>query len=331
MDAGGTGEDRFIARYLRPLATDPSALGLMDDAALLSPPPGMDLVLTKDALVAGVHFFPDDPPASIARKALRVNLSDLAAKGAVPLGALLALAIPRGTSEGWMKAFTIGLGADTALYACPILGGDTVTTPGPLTLSITAFGTVPKGRFVPRTRAAAGQAIVVTGSIGDAALGLKLRLEPGLAGFLGLVEMQRAHLADRYLHPQPRLALASILRSYASAAMDISDGLVGDVAKMLDASGCAGWIDAGRVPLSLAAAAAIAGDPTLLRIALTGGDDYEIAATVPLERVSAFLIDAAAAGVPATIVGQTRPGSGLDLLDGFGGTLDFGAGSYSHF
>lgn len=331
MAGGGSGEDRFIARFFRPLATDPAALRLMDDAALLSPPEGMDLVLTKDALVAGVHFFPDDPPDAIARKALRVNLSDLAAKGAAPLGALLAIALPKDMPESWMEAFAIGLGADATLHGCPILGGDTVRTPGPLSLSLTAFGTVPKGAFVPRTKARPGEAIVVSGTIGDAALGLKLRLEPKRAAFAGLVAPQRQHLADRYLNPQPRLALAPVLRAHASAAMDISDGLVGDIAKMLDASGCGGFIRADDVPLSHAAAAAAAAEPGLLAVALTGGDDYEIACTVPLEKVSFFLTDAAVAGVPATVIGETCSGAGLDVLDASGGRLDFGSGSYSHF
>lgn len=331
MNAGAdSGEDRFIARFLRPIAGAPPALGLWDDAALLTPPPGTALVLTKDALVAGVHFFPDDPPAAIARKALRVNLSDLAAKGAAPLGALLALALPKDTPAAWMEAFAAGLGADAALHGCPLLGGDTVATPGPLTLSITALGMVPAGGFVPRTGAAPGQAILVSGTIGDAALGLMLRRDAAPA-FAGLSDEARRHLLDRYLHPQPRLALAPALRAHARAAMDVSDGLVGDLAKMLAASGCGGHIEAARVPFSAAVAQAVAADPAMLRTALTGGDDYEILACVPHAAVAAFMADAAAAGVPVAILGGTRAAPGLEVSGPDGVPLDLGAGAFSHF
>jgi len=331
MQSGDSGEDRFIARFFRPIAGSAAALGLMDDAALLAPPDGCDLVLTKDAVVAGVHFFPDDPPASIARKALRVNLSDLAAKGAAPLGALLAIALPKGTPDAWMEAFAAALGADAAAFGCPILGGDTVSTPGPVTISLTALGSVPKGGFVPRTGAGPGQAIVVSGTIGDGALGLVLRQDAARRAFAGLDLEQRGHLLDRYLHPQPRLALAPVLRAYATAAMDVSDGLAGDVAKMLRVSGCGGRIEARRVPLSAAAAAVVAAEPALLATVLGGGDDYEIVACVPHARLPAFAAAAARAGVPVARIGETRDGQGLDVTDAGGRPLDLGAGSFSHF
>ncbi|OYX86632.1 MAG: thiamine-phosphate kinase [Azorhizobium sp. 35-67-5] len=326
-----SGEDDIIARFFRPIATSPAARGLFDDAAVLTPPPGCDLVLTKDALVAGVHFFADDPPASIARKALGVNLSDLAAKGAKPLGALLALALPRPMDAAWVEAFAAGLGTDALLHGCPILGGDTVSTPGPLSISITALGTVPTGRFVPRTGSAPGQAIVVSGTIGDAALGLQARLDPNRAGFAALAPEALAHLADRYLHPQPRLALADALRAHAAAAMDVSDGLVGDIAKMLAASGCGGTLFAAQVPLSEAARAAISAEPALRATALSGGDDYEIAATIPLEALVGFRAEAEAAGVPVTVIGHTREGAGLDLVGADGAPLYLERGSFSHF
>ncbi|MFG1347122.1 thiamine-phosphate kinase [Xanthobacter autotrophicus DSM 431] len=331
MEGGGSAEDRFIARFFRPIARSGAALGLLDDAALLSPTPGTDLVLTKDAVVAGVHFFPDDSPASIARKALRVNLSDLAAKGAAPVGALLAIALPKGTPDAWMAAFAEALGADSLAFGCPILGGDTVSTPGPVTITITALGEVPKGTFVPRTGARPGQAILVSGTIGDAALGLRLRQDAHHPAFAGLGEAQRAHLLDRYLHPQPRLALAPVLRACAAAAMDVSDGLAGDVAKMLKASGCGGHVEARRVPLSAAAAAVVKADPSLFAVALSGGDDYEIAACVPHGRVAVFTAEAARAGVPVALIGETRDEDGLSVVDAGGNTLELGAGSYSHF
>lgn len=331
MEGGGSAEDRFIARFFRPIAGSTAALGLLDDAALFSPAEGTDLVLTKDAVVGGVHFFPDDSPASIARKALRVNLSDLAAKGAAPVGALLALALPKGTPDAWMEAFAEALGADAATYGCPILGGDTVSTPGPVTITITALGAVPKGAFVPRTGARPGQSILVSGTIGDAALGLKLRQDAAHPAFAGLSDAQRGHLLDRYLHPQPRLALAPVLRAHAASAMDVSDGLAGDVAKMLKVSGCGGHIEARRVPLSAAAAAVVKADPSLLATALSGGDDYEIAACVPHGAVQAFTAAAALAGVPVALIGETRAGEGLSVADAGGHDMDLGAGSYSHF
>ena len=177
-------EDDLIASYFAPIA-GPGALGLQDDAACIAAPDGCDVVLTKDAVVAGVHFFADDPADSIARKALRVNVSDLAAKGADPLGFLLALALPAGLDSAWLGRFARGLGDDAAHYGIPLLGGDTVKTPGPLTISITALGSVPRGRMARRTGARAGDRIYVTGTIGDAALGLKLRLgetPPGISG-----------------------------------------------------------------------------------------------------------------------------------------------------
>ncbi|MDF2996904.1 MAG: thiL [Xanthobacteraceae bacterium] len=330
-DGGGSAEDRLIARLFAPLARHPGALGLMDDAAVIAPPPGHDLVLTKDALVAGVHFFPDDPPASIARKALRVNLSDLAAKGADPLGVLLAFAVPPGMDEAALVAFARGLGDDCAAYGAPLLGGDTVRTPGPFTVSITALGTVPAGRMVTRLDAKVGQAIVVTGTIGDAALGLALRLDPGRAGFAGLGAADLAFLKDRYLHPRPRLVLSTALREHASAAMDVSDGLVGDLAKLLAASGVAGRIEAARVPLSAAARAAIAAEPALLETALTGGDDYEILAVMPEDRLDAFGAVATAAGVGVTVLGRTLGGQGLTVEAAGGATMVLKQQSFSHF
>ena len=167
-----SGEDDLIARYFRPLATAPGALGLIDDAALLASSSD-DLVLTTDAVVEGVHFLPDDPPDAVARKALRVNLSDLAAKGATPAGFLLTLAL-REVKEAWLAPFARALGEDAAAFGCPLLGGDTVSTPGPAMVSVTAFGRVPAGRMVRRAGARAGDRIAVTGTIGDAALGLLL-------------------------------------------------------------------------------------------------------------------------------------------------------------
>src|SRR5258705_9616235 len=178
---GKTGEERLIAEYFAPIARHPGALGLTDDAAVLTPPFGCDLVLTKDAIVAGVHFFPDDPADAVARKALRVNLSDLAAKGAKPLGFLLSLAITKDIDDRWLKKFAAGLRADIKKFGCPLLGGDTDRTPGLVTVAIAAFGAVPRGAMVLRGGARAGDRVMVTGTIGDAALGLMLRQDAGAA------------------------------------------------------------------------------------------------------------------------------------------------------
>ena len=280
-----SGEDRLIARYFKPLATHPGAFGLIDDAAIIAPPAGCDLVLTADGIVGGVHFFPDDPPDAVARKALRVNLSDLAAKGAKPLGFLLTLALPKEIGDAWLAPFARGLGADAELFGCPLLGGDTVRTPGPVTISIAAFGAVPHGKMVRRAGAEPGDRVVVTGTIGDAALGLLLRRDAGAAERWGLARDQRDHLAARYLVPQPRNAIAEFLGNYASAAMDVSDGLAGDLAKLCRASGVDAQVETARVPLSDAARAAVAKEPALIETVVTGGDDYEVLACVPAGKV----------------------------------------------
>ena len=273
-------EDDLIARHFAPLA-GPDGLGLLDDAARIASVPGYDLVITCDALVAGVHFFADDPADAIASKALRVNLSDLAAKGATPRGFVLALAL-NASDDAWLRKFASGLKRDVEAFGFPLLGGDTVKTPGPLTISVTAFGLVPEGRMVPRTGAHAGDALYVTGTIGDAALGLLERqgkLESGQGA---------AHLLARYLMPEPRNALSAALLAHAHAAMDVSDGLMGDLTKMMRVSGVSAEVTLSDVPLSSAARAAIGTDEALFIRTLTGGDDYEVLASIPLDQAEAF-------------------------------------------
>ncbi len=324
---GRPSEDDLIARYFAPLA-GAAGLGLADDVALLRPPAGQDLVLTTDALVGGVHFFADDPADAIARKALRVNLSDLAAKGAEPIGFLLNLALPGGWTAAWLEAFAAGLGEDAALYGCPLLGGDTVKTPGPLTLAITALGAVEAGRMAARTGARAGDRLYVSGTIGDAALGLRLRLGQGPE----LAEPHRRHLLARYLLPQPRLALAPAMAAHAHSGMDVSDGFVGDLTKMLRVSGVTARVDLAQLPLSPAAAAAIAADPALFEIAATGGDDYEILAAVAPDESAGFEAAAAAAGVAATLIGEAFAGAGPPRFVGRDGReAAFARGAFSHF
>jgi thiamine-monophosphate kinase len=323
-------EERLIARYFRPLATAPGALGLEDDAAIVTPPLDCDLVLTTDGVIAGVHFFPDDPPENIGRKALRMNLSDLAAKGAKPIGFLMSVALPTKIEDAWVAAFAAGLGDDVKHYACPLLGGDTDHTPGPLSVSITAFGAVPHGAMVRRATAKPGDSIIVTGTIGDAALGVMLRRDPALVEHWRLSQRQSAALTDRYLLPQPRTALAAAVRHDASAAMDVSDGLAGDLAKLCRASGVAAEVDVARVPLSEAAQAAVAAQPVLLEAVLSGGDDYEILLTLAPDKLPAFRAAAAAAGIAVAEIGRVSAGQGARFVRD-GKALSFARPSYSHF
>jgi thiamine-monophosphate kinase len=329
-DDDSSAEERLIARYFRPLATAPGAFGLEDDAAILTPPPGCDLVLTTDGGIAGVHFFADDAAEAIGRKVLRVNLSDLAAKGAQPIGFLMSVALPASIDEPWLAAFVSGLGDDARRYACPLLGGDTDHTPGPLSVSITAFGAVPHGAMVRRATAKPGDSIIVTGTIGDAALGVMLRRDPALVEHWRLSHGQSAALTDRYLLPQPRTALAGAIRHHASAAMDVSDGLAGDLAKLCRASGVAAEVDVARVPLSEAAQAAVAAQPVLLEAVLTGGDDYEILLTLSPDKLPAFRAAAAAIGIAVAEIGRVSAGQGARFIRD-GKALTFARPSYSHF
>jgi len=321
-------EDRLIAKFFAPIATHPGALGLGDDAAFIKPPAGCDLVLKTDAIVGGMHFFPDDAAHTVASKALRVNLSDLAAKGARPLGFLLSLALPKEIDEAWLGDFANGLRGDAVLFSCPLFGGDTVRTPGPVTISIAMFGSVPEGAMVRRAGAKTGDHIFVSGTIGDSALGLMLRKGEGAAWQLGAV--QRQHLVSRYLLPQPRNALAGAVLENASSAMDVSDGLAGDLAKLCAASSAATKIDVALVPLSDAAKVVIAADPTMLERALSGGDDYEILCTVPPDKVAAFRAAAKAANVAVADIGVIAAGKGARFIAS-GKPLKFKRPSFSHF
>jgi thiamine-monophosphate kinase len=326
-----SGEEKLIERFFKPLAIHPGALNLSDDAAYLSPPPGHDLVLTTDSTVAGVHFFEDDPPETIAKKALRVNLSDLAAKGAEPIGALLAISLPGNFDEGWIANFARGLGEDCIAFSCPLFGGDTTKTPGPLSISITAIGKVPSGKMIKRSGAKPGDLVVVSGTIGDAALALELKKRL-LSGGLGtLNKPQAAELTRRYRIPEPRLALVAALRAHANAAMDVSDGLVGDLGKLAAVSGVRAEIDTAKLPLSNPAHDAIAAEPALLSVAITGGDDYEVLAAIPEARFAAFAEAAGAAGVPVTTIGRFSTGEDVSVLGPGGQELSFENASFSHF
>ena len=311
-------EFSLIARHFRPLA-GPGALDLRDDAALLTPPPGRQLVLTADAMVAGVHFLPDDPPDLVGRKLLRVNLSDLAAKGAVPLHYLMTVSTPRNTPDSWFAAFAAGLFQDQATYGVTLLGGDTTSTPGPISLSLTIIGHVAPGTAVHRFGAQAGDEIWVTGTIGDGAL--------GLAVALGKLADPTGFLLDRYRLPQPRVGLR--LAGIASAAMDGSDGLVQDLGHICRASGLAAALQVDAVPLSDAARAA---GPDWLVTCLTGGDDYEVLLAVPPARVQALKDAAADAGIPVCRVGHFHSGPPEVMVrQASGEPLALTKGGWSHF
>jgi thiamine-monophosphate kinase len=329
-------EADLIARFFAPLA-GPGGLGLRDDAALLAPPPGSELVLTTDALVAGVHFFAEDLPEKIAAKALATNLSDLAAKAAEPLGFLLSIALPNDWTEEWLAAFARGLGDMAAQHDCPLLGGDTVATPGPLTLSITALGAVPVGGMIRRATARPGDALYVSGAIGDSALGLVLRAvevagAPRPAWARGLAPEHCAALIERFFLPRPRGALVAALRACASAAMDVSDGLIGDMRALMRASGATARLDLRRVPLSTAAALALSADADLLDAIMCGGDDYEILCAVPPAATARFEAMAQVSGVAVARIGVVgAPGDDEAILGLDGQPHSFLRDRFSHF
>jgi thiamine-monophosphate kinase len=317
------GEFEFIAARLKPLAAGtPGALDLEDDAALLDPPAGMTLVLTKDAMVAGVHFLADDPPGEIAKKLLRVNLSDLAAMGATPVGYLLALARAKETPESWLADFCQGLAEDQAEFAIGLLGGDTVSTPGPLTLSLTAVGLVPEGQALRRRGALPGDDLWVSGTLGDGALGLLV-----LQGKLDPADGSRDFLVRRYRLPQPRLALGQGLRGLAHAALDVSDGLLADLGHILDVSGVGAELWADQLPLSPAARDL----PGAREAALSGGDDYELLFTAPLGRREDVAALARRLGLPLTRIGRMEAGSRVRVLDETGQEIAPARRGWQHF
>jgi thiamine-monophosphate kinase len=310
------GEFGRIERFFRPLSAGlPGAFGLTDDAAALTVPEGEELVVTTDAVVAGVHFLPTDSPGDIACKALRVNLSDLAAKGARPLAYTLTLALGRTVEDSWVESFASALGEDQARYDIVLAGGDSVSTDGPIWVSIGAFGLVRRGRMVRRSGARAGDGIFVTGTIGDAALGLRL-----LRGELSADKADRKLLESRYRLPEPRLGLAAAVVDHAHAAMDISDGLAADLGHICKLSGLTGRIEVDRVPLSGAARKLVEADAALWQSILAGGDDYELLLAAPADTEKALESAAKSAGIPLTRIGRMVPGEGSALLVGNDGT-----------
>ncbi len=307
----------LIARHFRPLA-GPGALDLLDDGAVLQPPPGRELVLAADAMVEGIHFLPGDPPGTVGAKLLRVNLSDLAAMGADPLGYLMTVAAPLHTTNSWFAAFAAGLAADQARFGITLLGGDTTGTPGPLTLSLTILGHVAPGAAVRRSGARLGDEIWVTGTIGDGAL--------GLAALRGTLPDPDGTLARRYRLPEPRLGLARA--GLVHACLDVSDGLVQDLGHLCRAADLGAEIAAAAVPLSPAAHAA---GPDWLETCLAGGDDYELLMAVPPWQAPALAAHAAQLGISVSPIGRFVQDSGVRVLDGAGRPMHLARTGWSHF
>ncbi len=320
----------MIARYFSPLAA-PGGLNLKDDAAYLTPPSGMDLVMTVDAVVAGVHFFSADAPEGLARKALGVNISDLAAKGAEPGGFLLTLGLSDDWAPEWLEAFAGSLQEAAAEWRCPLYGGDTVRANGAPFISITAFGFAPHGRMVQRSGAQVGDSLCVSGTIGDAALGLFLAGHEKSAWAGNLTGEEKSSLLDRYHHPRPRIALVPVIRQYATAAMDISDGLVGDLEKLLSVSNVSAEVSLEKIPLSSAAAAAFASDQQCLHRIMTGGDDYEILCTIPGNVLEEAMAEAASINIGLTPIGIITAPDADPVFRYKGSNVEIMQKAFSHF
>jgi thiamine-monophosphate kinase len=320
-------EFSMIARFFAPLAGE-GAYGLTDDAATVRVPAGHELVVTADTVIEGVHFLPNDRPQAVAQKALRVNLSDLAAKGAAPMGYLLALSLGRKQGDAWLREFAHGLALDQKTFGILLIGGDTTATPGPLTITITAFGAVRRGRMIRRAGAKEGDLIFVSGTVGDAGAGLEvLRYKhPRLAA------KHRAALTARYRTPTPRLALGRALQGIATAAIDVSDGLIADLGHIAEnAKGGAFVIDAARIPLSPAFRAAHGTSDAAIARAAISGDDYEIAFTARPSARARVLAAAKRARTPVTEIGHVEEGRGVYLMGSKGRALPTGRGGFTHF
>lgn len=321
------GEFETIERLLRPLAHPEWGRGLADDVAVLPSRPGYDLVLTKDAIVEGVHFLPDDPLDTVARKLLRVNLSDLAAKGAEPFGYLLACAWSERCGWPEREAFAAGLAEDQARFGVFLMGGDTVKTPGPATFSLTALGWVPAGEAVSRAGAQVGDLVFVTGTIGDGLLGLRAAL--------GQLEAEPARLDALIAHyrtPAPQTDFAEVVRALATASADVSDGLAADLAHIARASGVGVELELSVLPLSAAVQTWFEDrvDPQAALVDLaTGGDDYQIVFTAPARHEDCLRREAQRRLLRLTRIGAVTEGDGLVVCYG-GRPVALTRGGWTH-
>ena len=318
----------MIAKLFAPLAaSNPGALGLSDDAATVQVPSDQELVVTKDMLVEGVHFLRDDPPDLLAKKALRVNLSDLAAKGATPRNYLLGLSLAPWIGDEWLARFAAGLAEDQKRFGVALSGGDTTASPGPLTISITALGTVPLGRMIRRKGARPRDVVFVTGTIGDAGAGLAVLKGEGV----GLSDFNRSALISRYQLPEPRVALGRQLLGIASSALDVSDGLLADLGHIAKVSEARIAIDAAKIPVSDATQALCGQSQETIVRAATSGDDYEIAFTAPASARSRIEELSKSSGVAITEIGRVEAGTGAHLLDGKGKPIPVSRAGFTHF
>ncbi len=316
-----SGEFELIARYFAPLAKGfRGARGLKSDNAFLASDGRHDLVVKTDTIVAGVHFLANERPELVAQRALRVCLSDLAAGGATPYVYQIGLSLERDWTERWIRGFARGLAADQRKYRVTLTGGDTTQTPGPTTITVTAFGKVVRGGGIGRDGARAGDDLWVSGTIGDAALGL----------LVAQGRLKGEGLERRYRLPLPRTALGTRLRGLARAAADVSDGLLADAGHIADASGLAVTIERNLVPLSGDAKRVLGRQPALWARALAGGDDYELLIAVPVRKRAALQRASRAAGIKVTRIGAFSKGSGVRLTVS-GQTVKPGARGYTHF
>lgn len=322
-------ETELIQTYLAPLAA-PGAFGLNDDAALIAFEPECDLVVSTDPIRAGVHFFVDDNPRDVAWKALAVNVSDLVAKGATPTGYMMALALPEAPLKSWMEGFSAGLKEAQTAFGCRLLGGDCDRAAGPLSIAVTAFGKVPRGKFIQRTTARAGDYVLVTGTIGDAALGLKLRQNPDVFG-MALPRDQREALLQRYLRPSPNFKAIEIIRRFATAALDVSDGLIQDAGRLARGANASLAITVASVPLSPAAKRVVGNVSGELHTIVSGGDDFEVLFAVAPDDIAELDSFATAIGVAVSVLGVLEPGTGVTLRDASGSPIPVKIGGYDHF
>lgn len=320
------GEFERISRYFAPLAA-PGGLGLLDDAALVECRTGYRLVMTADAMVAGVHFLAEDPPDLVAKKLVRVNLSDLAAMGARPLHYLLTIALPASLGAGWVEAFARGLGDDQRLFGVTLLGGDSVSTPGPATLSLTAIGEVVAGAEIRRRGARPGDDVWVSGTIGDAYLGLAVLR----GGYPQLSGEYRSQLISRFQLPEPRMALGPALAGTAQAMIDVSDGLLADLGHICNTSHVAAIVELPALPMSAAARRVVAIEPEVAPRLATGGDDYELLFTAAPSAAEALRGIALRLAVPVTKIGRIETGRGVRLVDAAGSEVVVKAPGYRHF
>ena len=337
------GEEAIIQQFLAPLAAGyPGAFGLRDDCAAITPTPGHDLIVKTDPVAAGVHFLPDDAPEHVAWKALAVNVSDLAAKAAVPRAYLMALSFPEAPTRDWMRRFAKGLADAQDAFGMHLIGGDTDRRPGPMTISITVFGEVATGCMIRRGTAKPGDLIFVSGTLGAAAIGLVLRMEAKLDALLPRNLVARwgypqaepqswSRVIDASMRPKPRLGLRQALRAHASAAMDISDGLAKDLGRMAHASGCGAEVALARLPLEPIVRAAVGAEPERWSDVVAGGDDYEILAAVPPANAQAFFEAAGHGDVAVTEIGAFHAGSGASIIGLNGQPLHLARTGWDHF